>query len=452
MNLPHWLMAAVVLAFGGIRSLAQSSPAPLVIRNATVVDLTGNTRSHRANIVVEGPRITTVSPNTVESTSTQGRQIDASGKYVIPGLWDMHFHLFASKASALPLLVANGVTGIRDLGGLLRETDEWRVAIDQGIRVGPRILRCGPMLNGRQFGIQQIAVMNESEARGAVRALQRSGVDFIKVHRAISREAYFSALDECRKLGLPLVGHVPNTVTPQEASAAGQACIEHMGTLFEGTFAVEHRDEPFPTALERFAKVTAPTLFAHFASNHTAFVPTLVSHQRVIQFGREKPDPRDKYVSKSARKFLTDLVNRDKAELTDAFYERMEQQFQAALPLVKELQTAGVRILAGTDDGFGGTYPGFNLHTELELMVRAGLQPWQALRTATRNPAEFLRLEDTGDVAAGHRADFVILDADPLEDIRNTRKIHAVVLAGRFFDRADLDELLNTAAQLAQSE
>lgn len=347
----------VFFASIGLEAHARLLTNAIVLRGATVLDVEAGQSRPRQTVVIEGNRIVAVDPDQRLDFPTNALSINAAGKYVIPGLWDMHFHLFSTKGSALPALVANGVTGIRDLGGLFREIEDWRVRIESGSMIGPRIVRCGPMLNGRQFGIQQIAVMNESEARGAVRALQRSGVDFIKVHRAISRDAYFGALAECRKLEIPLVGHIPNTVTPMEASDAGQACIEHVGTLFEGTFAAAHKDEPFATALDHFSKVSAPELFARFASNKTVFTPTLVAHRMVTHFGRAKPSERDKFVSRSARELAAYIAMRDRDQLTPEFYERMEQQFQAALPLVKQMQDAGMRLLAGTDTGIAGTYP-----------------------------------------------------------------------------------------------
>jgi imidazolonepropionase-like amidohydrolase len=338
------------------------------------------------------------------------------------------------------------------MGGLLRELDEWRVKIEAGVLVGPRIIRAGPVLNGRQFGFQQFVVTNESEARGAVRALQKAGVDCIKVHRAITREAYFGALDECKKLKLPLVGHIPNMVTPREASDAGQASLEHVSTLFDGTFATDHKGEPFATALEQFTREDAPALFARFASNGTAFTPTLVSQRMVTQFGRAKPNERDKYVSRSAKKSAEDLLKRDKAELTADLYERFEQQFKASLPLVKLMQRAGIRLLAGTDLATAGTYPGFDLHDELALMVQAGLTPMEALQSATRNAADVLKLNDSGTIAVGKSADLVLLDANPLDDIRNSQKISAVILGGRLFDRKALGDLLRDAEQAARAE
>lgn len=440
------------VSIGNLPGALEPTHRPTVLTGVTVIDGTDTPVQPDMTLVIEGKQIVSLGKHGIVAIPANAQVIEAKDKFVIPGLWDMHVHLSYTKASALPALVANGVTGVRDLGGLLRELDEWRVKIESGVMVGPRILRSGPVLNGRQFAFHQFAVMNESEARGAVRALHKVGVDCIKVHRAISREAYFGALDECKKLGLPLVGHIPNTVTPVEASDAGQASLEHVATLLDGTFATEHKAEPFAAALERFTRESAATLFARFASNGTAFTPTLVSHRMATQFGRAKPNERDKYVSRSSRKSATDLLVRDKDQLTPEFYERMEQQFRAARPLVKLMQGAGVRVLAGTDLATAGTYPGFDLHDELALMVEAGLSPMQALQSATRNAAEFLKLADTGIIAAGKAADLVVLDANPLEDIKNTQKIRAVILSGRVFDRNALDGLLREAEQAAQVE
>lgn len=294
-----------------------------------------------------------------------------------------------------------------------------------------------------------MAVANETEARGAVRALHKAGVDFIKVHRAISRDAYFGVASECKKLRLPFVGHVPNTVTPLEASDAGQASLEHVGTLFDGTFSAQLASKLLAAAIERFTRESAATTFARFASNGTAFTPTLVSHRMATEFGRRQPDPRDKYVSRSAKKLTADLLARDKEQLTPAFYERMEQQFKLSFEVVRLMQRAGIRLLAGTDIASAGTYPGFDLHEELALLVKAGLTPMEALQCATRNPAEFLNLRDLGTVQVGKLADLVLLDASPLDDIRNAQRIRAVILDGKVYNRSALDALLRQAERQA---
>ena len=278
--------------------------------------------------------------------------VDGRGKYLIPGLWDMHVHLSWTTSSALPLLVANGVTSVRDLGSSLPQLDAWRTRIEDGALTGPRIVRVGPILNGQSFNKYQLVSGNPDQTRGVARALAMVGVDALKTHRRMERESYFALVYEARALGLRVVGHIPMTVTPAEASNGGQQTIEHIATLFEGTF-----------------------------------------HQLVGE--------------------------------------------------------AGVIMVTGSDIAVDRV-PGFTLHEELELLVRIGMTPLEALRAATLNCASVAgRANDLGTIEAGKLADLVLLDADPLADIRNTRKIHAVVARGKLFRRAELDRLLAEGEALA---
>jgi hypothetical protein len=200
--------------------------------------------------------------------------IDGYGKFAIPGLWDMHVHLTATTESALPLLVATGITDVRDMGGRLTQIDDWRSRIAAGIRVGPHIIRVGPVLNGKSFNSFQMVPGGPEATRGAIRVLQFIGVDAIKVHRRLPHDCYFAAADETKKLGIPLVGHIPMEVTPAEASDAGQATIEHTQTLFEGTFSANLQEAELPGAIGKWlASSEADALFAKFVKNRTWVTP-----------------------------------------------------------------------------------------------------------------------------------------------------------------------------------
>ena len=208
------------------------APAPLAITHVTVIDTEGGggARPDMTVLIREG-RIAAVQRGAAVPGGTQ--ELDGRGKFLIPGLWDMHVHLSWTTASALPVLLANGVTGVRDVGSDLGEIDGWRTRIAAGLLSGPRIFRAGPILNGKSFNKYQLETGDSSQARGIVRALKWVGVDFIKVHRRTPRESYFAIIDEARKQGLAVVGHVPMTVTPAEASDAGQQ-IEHAGGIARG--------------------------------------------------------------------------------------------------------------------------------------------------------------------------------------------------------------------------
>ena len=220
---PSFILTALLLA-SGVRAKS------LAITHVTVIDTTGGPARPDTTVVIGDGRITNIGG----SAPSDAQIVDGRGKFLIPCLWDMHVHLSWTKESALRLLVASGVTGVRDLGGTLGEIDEWRTKIAAGLLVGPRIVRVGPILNGKKFNRFQMVPGNPDETRGVVRALKEVGVDFIKVHRRMERESYFAAIDEAKKQGLPLVGHIPMTVTPEEASDAGQATVKHVATLFEG--------------------------------------------------------------------------------------------------------------------------------------------------------------------------------------------------------------------------
>jgi imidazolonepropionase-like amidohydrolase len=395
-----WLFVAFALSF----ATTAEAQAPLVLRDVTVIDATGAASRPHSTVVVVGNRIRAIHDEGVRIAVPRGaRVVQGSGTFLIPGLWDMHVHL---SANHLPALVAYGVTGVRDMGNILAEVDTWRAQISAGTLLGPRIFRVGPTLNGKAFGPAHVEITSDAEARAAVRILKHAGVDAIKIHRVLSRDAYFALGNEARKLSIPFVGHIPQTVTPQEASDAGQASFEHMETLFEGNAPLKRDD--------------APALFRRFVTNGNRYTPALVQYRGSTEPANIDPKLLREYPDLPAGR---------------------KRIFASFLELVGLMNQSGVTLMTGTDLGSKWISPGSSLHDELALLVDAGLTPIQALQAATRNPAHFLRIE-AGTVEPGKAADLVLLDADPLQDIRNTRRIHAVVLGGKFLDRAQLRDLL----------
>jgi imidazolonepropionase-like amidohydrolase len=359
----------------------------------------------------------------------------------------------------LPLFVANGITGVRDMGGDLDVLKEWRASIAAGRLLGPRMIIAGPMLDGPVPRFPSSApVANAADGRRVVDDLKARGVDFIKIQSLIPRDGYFAAADEAKKLGIVFVGHVPDAVRASEASNAGQKSIEHFTGIFEGCTAIEDQLIQGPKGLGLNVKNYDPTrakaLIALMARNQTWQVPTLVWErgQWLIDDIDLSHDPLTKYAPAAWKDSTWPMFVKDIRKDMDTDPLPVRKKFvQMELDMTLAMFRAGVPFLAGTDTAAGvHIFPGFSLHQELALFVQAGLTPLQALQTATLNPAKFLnRLADLGTVERGKLADLVLLDANPLEDIGNTKKIRAVVLAGRYFDRTELDRMLKGVAKAA---
>src|SRR5580692_4087237 len=441
------LCGALAAAFVGAAAAAAS---PLAITHVTVIDTTGKPPMYDMTVIVKDQRIVDLGKSNTVHAPAGARLVDGSGKYLIPGLWDMHVHeVFGDwiprNEKVMPrLFVANGVTGVRDMGGDLDVLKVWRAEIAAGRLLGPRMIIAGPMLDGPVPRFPSSApVANAADGRRWVDDLTHQGVDFIKIQSLIPRDGYFAAADESKKLGIVFAGHVPDAVRASEASNAGQKSIEHLTGVFEGCSTVEDELMAAPRGpgrgrfLSTYDPERAKALIALFLKNQTWQVPTLYWERGewLIEQTNSGPDPLEKYAPVAWRDRTWPMFTRDisKGWSTDPVADR-EKFFQEELKMVGEMNRAGVPILAGTDTAAGvRVYPGFSLHDELELLVRAGLTPMEALQAATLNAGKYLDLPDTGTIEKGKRADLVLLDSNPLVDIKNTRTIQSVVLAGRYF-------------------
>jgi Amidohydrolase family len=478
-------MALLLISFAlpGAWSQQNLQQNILAISNVTVIDATGAPAKPNMTVIITGDRITEIAKTGEVVTPKNAQVIDGIGKFLIPGLWDMHVHtvLKGLPQTYFPMFIANGVTGVRDMAADLGLLKQLRKDINEGRLVGPRLIG-GQMVDGPMPvwpGIP-ISISNEIDARQAAASVKDRGADFIKVYSLIPRQAYFALADEAKKRGITFAGHVPLSVSAFEASDAGQKSIEHLDGILLACSAIEPElrktiedalkgakdtsqmraslvrvlNETEFRALETYSQEKAAALFARFAANGTWQAPTLVVHRTgaFLDDPTFTNDPRLKYVRRDIR---DSWRNQDDFRLKNRGAEsstRHRMLFQKKLELIMAMHRAGVKMLAATDALVWYVFPGFSLHDELELFVKAGLSPMEALQTATRNPAIYLGLIETvGTVEQGKKADMVLLEANPLENISNTKRITAVIVGGRLIPKVSLDKML-VAAEIAANK
>lgn len=472
------VVPAVLLLFATLlpaQVRPKSAPDILVITNVNIVDTRTGSVQPRLTVLIKNGRMASIAKLGIVGSSPRYQIINGSGKYLIPGLWDMHVHSAGGPAAPwdtgiiLPLYIVNGITGIRDMGGDLDVLQARQRQIEDGELIGPRMFYSGPFLDGGTPGDYKIAVNTPDEGRQAVDLLKSKGVDFIKVLSSVPRDTYFAIAAEAKQDKLPFVGHVPMSVSSAEASAAGQKSIEHLSGVLESCSgeedslraqrlqAADRGDakgyyQAGMKALTTYDSEKAWRLFSGFTDNVTWQVPTLVWWHANSELGNSAlaSDEHLKYVPAWARKEWDPAKLQEQLSADDrADSKKVFAQLVTATGTMKK---AGVHMMAGTDSPDPNVIPGFSLHDELEFLVRAGFTPFQALQSATFNPALFLtQLLNYGTVEKNKRADLVLLDANPLADIRNTRKIAAVIMNGRYYSRRDLDAMLAQAAALAEA-
>lgn len=474
-----------------LMACARTKPPIVAIRGVTVVDVMDGSLRGEQTVLVAGNRIVAVGPTAKVRVPDGADLIDERG-FLIPGLWDMHVHSVANVAWDMrvgsvsnadwhfPLFLAHGITGVRNMNdGTADPTLELtrsvkRQLVERKLN-GPRLIANGPAIDGDpSLTSNPVVVATPAEASAVVDKLADHGADFIKVYENLSREVYFTIMNQARRRGIPVDGHIPFRVLPKEAADAGQRTFEHVLAMALGcsTNSKAEREE-FARVLSDFSRSavieqTPLELFRHerrlydtrdpsacaetieaYRRNGVAEDPTLVGYHHVVNA--------KKILSDTTRMRLVPLtIRRNWQNRMDSEMGRMIQSVLGPIvPLQSEnvrlLHNAGVLLLAGTDVGIPTLVPGISLHEELVLLVECGLTPLEALRAATLNPARVLGLADSlGPIESGKLADLVLLEANPLADIHNTQRIRAVVADGRLYRRGDLDQLLAKVEVLNQ--
>lgn len=470
MRVPAFIF--LFLSAFAIGQQAAQDPPELVFTNVNVIDTRSGQVANHLTVVIKHGHVDAIAKVGLIANVKNIQVVNASGKYLIPGLWDMHVHTAGGSADpwdekiVYPLEIANGITGVRDMGGDTVLLEQRRARIDKGELLGPHIVMAGPFLSKGKSDQQTIGVNNPAEARQAVDTVKKSGLDFVKI-LSVSHESYVAIADESAKQHIHFVGHIPEAVSVSEASAAGQQSIEHLSGMLlacssrekelrqQRLQALTQRDYRTYFAAEETAMATyspdkAAGLFIQLRDNSTWQVPTLVWDRADASIGDPQvtANPWLKYVPLSVRKtWEPELLLK---QTSSARLDAEKKELARFVELVRAMRQAGVPFMAGSDGPDPYVFPGFSLHDELELLVSAGFTPGQALQTATFNPALFLgKLDQYGVVEKGRIADLVLLDANPLEDIRNTRRIDSVIVGGKYYSRDDLDKMLSDVEEAA---
>jgi imidazolonepropionase-like amidohydrolase len=469
--------------FAALAALVAAAPASaldsadLLIRHATVIDVAGGRTVPDQAIAISGDSIRAVGPDPLLSSRFKARRtIDASGKYVMPGLWDMHVHfgggpeLIAENEALLPLYVAYGVTTVRDAAADLSDSVlAWRKDVAAGRLLGPTIYTSGPKLEGyKPLWKGTIEVGTPAEVDAALNRLQAMKVDFVKItDNTLKPDIFLYAVNAAKARGLKTSAHTPFALTIEQAARAGLSSVEHLDYLIkagspqEAAIGADYAagklsyGEASDKFVETFDPAYAAQEYRRLAATGIYVTPTLNMGRILAYLDREdhRTDPALASIGPGLRKTYEWRVERA-AKASPAQIAARHREYELSLKVLPMLRDAGIPILAGTDAGYLNSfnYPGQGLHDELARYVEAGLNPREALASATITGPAFLGHSDRyGAVAQGKAADILILDANPLDDIGATRSIRGVVLKGRWLDRQALDAMLAEAKAKASA-
>jgi imidazolonepropionase-like amidohydrolase len=450
----------------------QSNKYTLVITNANVVDVAAGKIIPHQLLAISGETVKAVDDTKAIAKYKAEKYYDAAGKYVMPGLWDMHIHLrggdttIEANKALLPLFLAYGVTTVRECGGdITPSVLEWRKQTASGELAGPRIFTAGPKLDGpNAVWAGSIPVTNPAQVTNALDSLQKLHVDFVKIYDSkISGDAYLEIVRQAKQRGMKVTGHMPFTVELKEAASLGMDGSEHLYYIFKACSSKEdsitqvirereHSDRPIglfgalPALYNSFDSAKAAQLFKFLAAKHFNITPTLYISKTLasIKTTDHTRDSLAKYIDPTIIATYQGRIRSARRQSDEG--TRFTEKYEAlVMSLVPKMYAAGVNIVAGSDCGAFNSYvyPGESIHGEIKLMVTAGLTPAQALKTSVINGSKFFGVESQfGSLKPGKCSDLIVLDQNPLENIAAIDNLNAVLSHGKLYSRADLDALL----------
>ena len=408
--------------------ISPKTTIPIALVGGTLIDVTGKPAISNSAVVIQGDRIIAAGPRSTIEIPNDARVIDITGKYLLPGLWDMHSHFYNAEFG--PTYLAAGITTARDVGNDIEFGTALRDAAKEKRGLGPRMLLAGYIDGKSESHAFDVEVETADEARAAVLRYKNAGYDQIKIRNQVKLATLKVIRAEAHRLGMSVMGHVPDNMNALQAVNAGLDQISHFNYVQTGFF---------PKATQNDFEVTVnlrrPNIryaLKVFKEHGTVIDPTLAVLELMLRPMKMPIESFEPGVAKVPQELTAQINKKGQAEVPA---EVVRMVLDVMLKLLGALHKAGVPIVAGSDVGV----PGHTLHRELELYVKAGLTPLQAIQTATITPAQVMKLDsEVGTIEAGKRADLIVVDANPLENIRNIRKLRYTVAQGRLFDSAKL--------------
>ncbi len=443
---------------------SKPTQADLVISNVNIIDVeTGETYKDQ-DIVIVGDSIAQIIEHRPNQNYISAQTIDATGKFIIPGIWDMHTHTWWGYEDFYPLLLANGITGVREMFGNMDVVNEIKRLTQNDSLIGPDYISAGPIICGDPPSLRSCVVAKSpEEGREFVRQHKADGADFIKTYNMLKKDVYLAIADECKKQGIVLTGHIPFDVSLPEALKQNHKSIEHFYGILEyccdtlglakidkerkGRFNYSEYIKRAKHVFETYDESRENEVIELLENSNTWVCPTYTVHLGYMRtYNYDLDDQRRYYLPDYALWSSTDSV----LSKTDSINLKVEQNYyNLMLKLSRKLRDRKIQFLAGSDYCNPFTYPGFSLHEELQIFVEeVGFTPLEALRSATINPAVYFNLEgELGTVEQGKRASLLLLDRNPLDDIRHTQEIEGVILRGKYMKGDSLRTVIEKIAE-----